>query len=96
MIFTWDDTSSAAAEAEGWCISLADGSLENIRGDRPWQLQRLDEVAIFDSDQDAWDHVIRCALRGSELHFRALGYLRTYSRPEYDAIARRYEVEGVE
>lgn len=54
-------------QAEGWCISNdSDGND---------QIQRIDELAIFPSDQAAVASVVDAARHGSDLHRRALAYI---------------------
>ena len=72
----------------GWAIFMADGSSLNENGDRPFQLQRVDEPEdgsepLFDSDLDAHMHVARLASEGDRTARLALRYLRRYSLPEY-------------
>ncbi|MGE8449233.1 MAG: hypothetical protein ACN6OP_01155, partial [Pseudomonadales bacterium] len=69
------------AHREGWCISKTHGSDHG-----PFQLQRLDEKAVFKLDDDAWDFVTQKATAGSAYHVGAIEYLRVHSRMEYDAL----------
>jgi hypothetical protein len=75
---SWDNTVCAD---EGWCISDSDGS-EN----GPWQLQRVDEMSAFTSDDAAWVFVFNMAKEGSALHQRALDFLKANNPKEFDAI----------
>ena len=75
---SWDNTVCAD---EGWCISDSDGS-EN----GPWQLQRVDEMSAFTSDDAAWVFVLNLAKAGSALHQRALDFLKANNPKEFDAI----------
>lgn len=86
MSAAWSREQSDLATIEGWDVFNAEGSSLNENGDRPYQLQRWDEVDLFDSDEDAMKHVRRRADEGSELHMAALAYLKAESRPEYDEI----------
>lgn len=47
------------------------------------EIQRDDELAIFDTDQQAWAYVIRRAREGSDTHLGALITLRGGSTPNY-------------
>ncbi|MBN9548496.1 MAG: hypothetical protein J0H31_06330 [Alphaproteobacteria bacterium] len=80
-----------AAQAEGWDIFEAEGSISNENGDRPFQLQALDDSDIFtghNRDVDAWRHVYTKAQAGSPLHQQALDFLREHSPAEYEAIVK--------
>lgn len=67
---------------EGWVVSDCDGS-EN----GPWQIQKLDHLAMFPSDGDAWRHVITKADEGSAYHQAALDFIREHNPIEANAIA---------
>ena len=72
--------------SEGWDVFLAEGSMLNENGDRPYQLQRLDEEAILMDDAAAWRLVWKRAAEGSQSHQKALDFLMDHSMPEYEAI----------
>jgi hypothetical protein len=59
-------TSHTLGEAEGWWLSERD--------DGRYEIQRFNEdpVAHFASDNDAYQHVCRCAQAGGILHIEAL------------------------
>jgi len=82
----WTNRMSRLASQEGWDIFEASGSCQNKNGDRPLQLQRMDEMARFEDDADAWRFVHKQAQLGSRLHQTALEYLKQESLPEYEAI----------
>lgn len=82
---TWVRRYSQAAMAEGWDVFDSDGV--------EVQIQRLDDPAdsdgepidpVFDGDHDAWEHVVRRAREGSEMHLRALAEV---SQAERERIA---------
>lgn len=72
--------------SEGWDVFEASGSIQNDNGNRPFQLQRLDEEAILPDDLAAWHLVWRRAAEGSEAHQKALDFLMDHSIAEYAAI----------
>jgi hypothetical protein len=72
--------------SEGWDVFEASGSSQNDSGDRPFQLQRLDEEAILSDDVEAWKLVWRKAGEGSAPHAKALDFLNQHSPAEYAAI----------
>lgn len=74
----WTSADAEVSLREGWTVF-------NLDEGRP-AIQREDEAAIFENDEEAIAHVRRCASAGSDLHRRALalcsidaelGYLRT-------------------
>src|SRR5690606_4665780 len=60
---------STQAIAEGWMI------VQPANRHRSWQLQRVDDIATFRTDVDAWCFVFDQAEQGSEYHQRALAFL---------------------
>jgi hypothetical protein len=71
------------AEKEGFTVAY--------RPDKDtWELQRLDEAQIFDSDQEAWRYVLNKALQGSELHNAVLNFVELTSPDEYFNVIKRY------
>lgn len=64
-----------SAEKEGWCISLC--SL--VSGEEEYQIQRLDELEIFESDEDAWKFIVEKANSGSELHKKAIKFMENHN-----------------
>lgn len=78
MGLSFDNTQ---ALSEGWAISDCGNHPSG-----PWQLQRLDEAAIFCADADAWIHVGRQAAQGSEYHKSALRFIREHSPREFTFI----------
>ncbi len=75
---------NARAFKEGWGIFTCTGS-EN----GPYQLQRLDEAGVFESDPQAWAYVARRAAEGSAYHQSAIEFLIAHNLQEALAI-RRY------
>lgn len=66
------------AFTEGWAIFDCDGS-ENGQ----WQLCKVDEDNIFESDILAWAFVRAKAENGSAYHQSALEYLKANNMQEY-------------
>ncbi|RWM32607.1 MAG: hypothetical protein EOR77_21495 [Mesorhizobium sp.] len=88
-----------AAQAEGWDIFEASGSEQNKDGDRPFQLQAVDDSDIFtgyERDGLAWGHVYTQAHAGSLLHQQALNFLREHSYPEFAVIIYENSPDGRE
>lgn len=73
----------AQAEREGWGIFDCDGS-EN----GPWQLQKIDERNVFETDLSAWQYVVNMALAGSAYHRSAIDYLREHSPAEFASFCK--------
>lgn len=79
---------------QGWVIAetCGDEGRENEivngkpYGHRPWELQRVDELAIFANDDEAWEFVRRQVAAGDPLALSAKAFLYNHSRPEHDAI----------
>lgn len=72
-----------ANHTEGWDIFEAEGSIQNENGDRPFQLQRLDEADILVDDMAAWTLV----WNGTEdRHRKVIEFLKQHSPAEYAAI----------
>lgn len=69
--------------SEGWDIFEASGSIQNEKGDRDFQLQRLDEEAILSDDVEAWNLVWSS---DQPHHKKALDFLNEHSPAEYAAI----------
>lgn len=86
----WTADDDAAALNEGWGIFHCDGSRNG-----PWQIQKIDDpddlaeviVAtvgrLWDEDDQAWMHVWTVE---SELHRKALAYVREMNPLEWKAI----------
>jgi hypothetical protein len=75
------------AESEGWSIFVCFGS-ENGQ----FQIQRIDEMEVFSSDDEAWELVVSKARSGSEYHRSALQYLRESNPIEWDSIAKLHDL----
>lgn len=84
----WSFDQQENAQAEGWDIFEASGSMQNEDGRSPFQLQKIDESGILESDQDAWRLVFKRAEEGSALHVAAVEFLRTQSPGEYELIQK--------
>lgn len=64
MADTFTVTAHRIAQSEGWCLSERDDGF--------YELQRLDDSAIFDTDKAAVAYVTTRARQGSAVHQRAL------------------------
>jgi hypothetical protein len=78
MNHTWTCADGAAARLEGWDVFDA-----HTETGVEVQLQRLDEEEKFPDDADAMAHVMRRANEGSDLHRRAVAYVRQENPGEY-------------
>jgi hypothetical protein len=78
----WTHEHVEAAAARGWGIFDTDGS----EAGTPYQLQKMDEVAVLDSDDQAWVQVREDAASGDALALSALAYLKENSPIEYHSI----------
>jgi hypothetical protein len=54
----WTDTEKAIAQAQGWDVFAIDGDQSRLA------IQRIDELAIFESDDDAVNFVVEKANDG--------------------------------
>lgn len=81
---------NAAARAEGW--QMGDRSGDKI----PFAIETLDDPEVFgvqfsfDSDQDAYVHVVARAMAGSRFHQQALDFLERNSPEAYDWAIETY------
>jgi hypothetical protein len=64
--------------AEGWCLSEVDGRIV--------ELQRLDEAAVFECDEDAADFVVARVCANSTPHCEIMSLLRAHSPSTYTDI----------
>ncbi|TPL66588.1 hypothetical protein [Mesorhizobium sp. B2-4-1] len=95
----WPPEHQFDAQAEGWDIFEASGSILNENGDHPFQLQACDESDAFTGDMrdmKAWNHVYTKAHAGSRLHQQALNFLKEQSEPEFEAIISECSPDGRE
>jgi hypothetical protein len=84
----WTISDSDAAKSEGWNVCRRYGSDE-------YQLCRNDDSSIFiESDLQVWQHVTDEALKGSDLHRRAIAFIARYSPEEYRALVRMFPKAG--
>lgn len=88
MSIEWTESDSALAQREGW-------DLFECYPPRPagnnLALEKLDEAEMFESDYEAWDHVVSRADESSVLHTKALLYLRRNEPIEYERIMARFQ-----
>jgi hypothetical protein len=66
---------------EGWDVFYTGRS-----EDHAYELQRDDELQVFDTDEDAWLHVWTQAHVGSAVHSAVLAFLEAESPTEYQWI----------
>ena len=76
----WTSDDSDKANAEGWGLAIAYREVPTI------EIQRMDEMAIFDSDESAWLHVYNGFLTGNKLHVKALYILAEENPTEFNNI----------
>lgn len=69
---------------EGWCISFACGGSV----DDNYQIQKLDEVDIFENDSDAHKMIVNKS-KTSQYHKDVLDLIKTYNAKEYDLIMKQ-------
>lgn len=63
----WDPTrDEPQAMAEGWCVFDVDREYAAL------EIQKVDEMEKWDSDDAALGHVFESAMKGSPLHWRAI------------------------
>lgn len=67
----WSCAEEAAANEEGWCL-VAPSTDEEMGMRDALEIQVDVYQSIFDTDDQAWDHVLTKANEGSELHLRAV------------------------
>jgi hypothetical protein len=79
----WTNADRAAVEAEGWDIFET-----TSEGHAPFEIERIDEAAVFPSDDEAWLHVCAQAKRpiAGRRHRKALAFLAAHAPEEYEAI----------
>ena len=98
----WGLPQRKAAHEQGWGIfeivhsevraqKLVDG---RPYGDRPFELQKDDEMDVFEQDADAWAFVCERAAAGDELCKTALQFLAENSPAEHEAIMRNVSEKG--
>lgn len=99
----WSANDSDQAMRDGWSIFKAnrDASTEEWLvhgkpyGHRPFELQRIDAMHRFRSDDEAHAHVFDQAHRGNPLALKALCFLRLHSPFEYAAIESQSSTQKV-
>lgn len=83
MVGNVPEFDNVQAFREGWSIFECGGSDSG-----PFQLQRVDDLEVFPSDDEAWTYVINKAREGSAYHKGALDYLREHNPTEIASMAR--------
>ena len=83
MNVEWTSEDSSQANLEGWDIFECRGSDSG-----PWQIQKIDDAYIFDSDIDVWKFICkRDTVFGlTELHRKALSFIKQKNKEEYKLI----------
>ena len=85
---TWDEQQ---AMDEGWAIFSTCG----VDDEGDLRIERLDEAGRFEDDKEAWTHVIRCAIHGSEYHALALNEIRADNPTEWGRLCEHARKMGV-
>ncbi|MFQ3190904.1 MAG: hypothetical protein ACI936_002040 [Paraglaciecola sp.] len=73
------------ASKEGWDIFCIDGS------ETDFQIQKEDDLGIFNDDKDAWTFIAERASKGSALHQKVLDFMKTHALDEYNLYMAPYE-----
>lgn len=74
--FELTDEENKAAVKEGWTLNRVYGCSD----ERDWHIERIDETAIFDSDEEAWEFVYNSKSRHA---LKAMEFLRFNEPGEY-------------
>ncbi len=89
-----DEFNNERAFQEGWYICECSGSSNGT-----WQLVQVDDPTShepslpahsFNGDEDAWKHVVKQALAGSQYHRNALTFIQTHNPLEWSALLRAH------
>ena len=78
---TWSPSDSLRASIEGWDILDNPGASNG-----PYLLQKRSDCDRFENDPAAWRHVCTRAAAGSDLHTRALEFLKRKNLQEYKRV----------
>lgn len=76
----WLESHRDRAMRDGWCL------FDCGEHERPIQLQRMDEMAVFPDDQSAWEHVRKCVMNRERPAIEALCVLYDHCPEEYRAV----------
>lgn len=81
-LYTNQDIDNDAAMAEGWALSQTSGTDDagSLR------IEHLDEAGVFETDPDAWVHVLSRARGGSKLHLAALRQVKENNETEFERL----------
>lgn len=74
----WTKFDSDSSQEEGWDIFYCEGSADGL-----WQIQRIDEPAILDSDERAWELV---GSQTTEIQKKALSFVLEKNPKEFKRI----------
>lgn len=85
----WFDNEQAMRE--GWAVAQTSGN--DDEGDA--RIERLDEAEKFETDDQAWAHVVRCANEMSIYHINALRFVFERNPSEKKAILDWAETMGI-
>ena len=85
-----DHYDAAAAIAEGWAISQADGNEDGTM----WRLESCDDAGRIIGDARAAFHVCQKARENSQNHIAALKFLRTFEPKEHEIVLRMAREQG--
>lgn len=78
----WTDTFGHLAESEGWCLSA------RTDDSPPYEIQKVDELEIFKSDDDAIEFVVLLAKMGKDHALSALAFIREKSEQESNYVQK--------
>ena len=72
-------------EKEGWNVFIVDGFSKT----RPFQIQKVDEMNLFESDMEVWRFVVARAQNDPKsVYARALRYIKRLSPKEFEEIQK--------
>ncbi len=68
---------------QGWCLSEV-----SCEGGCPWQIQKLDEVEVFQTDEEAWDFVAANYAYGCTTAAVSIEFLKEVNLCEYKLFSK--------
>ena len=87
----WTQADSKLADFEGWNVFHVSGASDG----RQWGIEKVDEKAVFATNEEAWRFVMRKANEGGLLHLKALMFLLINEPNEYDNMMALERCEGL-
>jgi len=84
----FNEEDDSTARSQGWFVSSCIG----IEDD--WRIERMDEAAVFESDHDAMDFVIKTAKLGNEAAISAIEFLTAMGAADADYLNGKVDREG--